>query len=284
VSFGSIAVGMTLRTIVPLALLLLATSSRAERGPRIVIDPGHGGSQEGAKGPGALQEKEIVLQLARKLREKLEKEVGAQVFLTREKDGTLPLPERVQFANGKRPDLFLSIHANSMPTKKLRERIEGIETYFLSATSSGAGARATADRENAEAPSGPAAQNDSTLNFILNDLERVEAHSGSSRLAYSIHQQLISATGATDRGVQQAPFFVLTGVDAPAVLLEVGYISHPQEGSQLGRAEYQDKLVSAITSGVKAFLGELRKQDAHPAVQAPAGAEEASAVVAPSSP
>src|SRR5690349_12091656 len=117
---------MTLRTIVPLALLLLTLSARAERGPRIVIDPGHGGSQEGAKGPGNLQEKEVVLQLARRLREKLEQEMGAQVFLTRDKDGTLPLPTRVEFANGKRPDVFLSIHANSMPTKKLRERIEGI--------------------------------------------------------------------------------------------------------------------------------------------------------------
>ncbi|WP_224243391.1 N-acetylmuramoyl-L-alanine amidase family protein [Hyalangium gracile] len=271
---------MTLRTFVPL-VLLLATSARAERIPRIVIDPGHGGSQEGAKGPGTLQEKEVVLQIARKLRERLEKEAGAQVFLTREKDGTLPLPQRVDFANSKRPDLFLSIHANSMPTKKLRERIEGIETYFLSATASGAGARATADRENAEVSSGPSVQADSTLSFILNDLARMEAHADSSRLAYAIHQQLISATGASDRGVLQAPFFVLTGVEAPAVLIEVGYISHPHEGVQLGRAEYQEKLTSAITEGVKNFLGQVRKRDVRPAVEAPAEAEEAPAVAAP---
>lgn len=275
---------MTLRTIVPLALLLLATSSRAERSPRIVIDPGHGGSQEGAKGTGTLVEKEVVLQIAKKLRDRLEKEAGAQVFLTREKDGTLPLPQRVDFANGKRPDLFLSIHANSMPTKKLRERTEGIETYFLSATASGAGARATADRENAEASSGQAVQNDSTLSFILNDLARMEAHADSSRLAYSVHQKLIAATGAQDRGVQQAPFFVLTGVESPAILIEVGYISHPQEGSQLGRTEYQDKLISAITEGVKGFLGEIHKRDAHPGAQPAAGSEEAPAVAAPASP
>jgi N-acetylmuramoyl-L-alanine amidase len=253
---------MTLRTLAPLVLLLLlAPAARAQRGPRIVIDPGHGGSQEGAKGSGSLQEKEVVLQLAKRLRERLEKEVGAQVFLTREKDGTLPLPERVQFANGKRPDVFLSLHANSMPTKKLRERIEGIETYFLSATASGAGARSVADRENADGPTGQAAQHDSALNFILHDLVRMEAHAGSSRLAYSIHEKLIAATGASDRGVLQAPFFVLTGVEAPAVLIEVGYISHPQEGVQLGRAEYQDKLVGAIAEGVKGFLGEVRKRD-----------------------
>ncbi|HVG60150.1 MAG TPA: N-acetylmuramoyl-L-alanine amidase [Hyalangium sp.] len=275
---------MTLRTIIPLVLLLLASTVRAERAPRIVIDPGHGGSQEGAKGPGNLVEKEVVLQLARKLREKLEKELGARVVLTREKDGTLPLPQRVELANGQRPDVFLSIHANSMPTKKLRQTIEGIETYFLSATASGASARATADRENADAPASASAPKDSTLGFILHDLVRMEAHAGSSRLAYSIHQQLISATGAHDRGVQQAPFFVLTGVEAPAVLLEVGYISHPQEGAQLGKAEYQEKLVTAITEGVKGFLEEMRKRDAHKAVEAPAEAAEGTPVANPASP
>lgn len=270
---------MTLRTLVPLALLLLAPTVQAA-GPRIVIDPGHGGSQEGAKGPGELVEKAVVLQIAQRLREKLEQEAGAQVFLTRDKDGLLPLPNRVEFANGKRPDLFLSIHANSMPTRKLRERVEGIETYFLSASASGAGARATADRENADAPSAPAAQSDSTLSFILNDLVRMEAHVGSSRLAYAIHQRLIAATGASDRGVLQAPFFVLTGVQAPAVLIEVGYISHPQEGVKLARAEYQEKLVTAIAEGVKAFLGELRKRDAAPAT----GDSATPAVAAPASP
>jgi N-acetylmuramoyl-L-alanine amidase len=275
---------MTLRTTVPLVLLLLASTVRAERAPRIVIDPGHGGSQEGAKGPGNLMEKEVVLQLARRLGEKLAKEVGAQVFLTRDKDGTLPLPQRVEFANGKRPDIFLSIHANSMPTKKLRERIEGIETYFLSATASGAGARATADRENADAPAGASAPKDSTLGFILHDLVRMEAHAGSSRLAYAIHQQLISATGAVDRGVQQAPFFVLTGVEAPAVLIEVGYISHPQEGTQLGKAEYQEKLVTAITEGVKSFVGEMRKRDANKGSDGPAEAAEGEPVATPASP
>ncbi|MDY7228876.1 N-acetylmuramoyl-L-alanine amidase family protein [Hyalangium rubrum] len=276
---------MTLRTLVPLVLLLLAPSARAaERGLRIVIDPGHGGSQEGAKGPGTLQEKEVVLQIAKRLRTKLEKEVGAQVFLTREKDGTLPLPTRVEFANRKRPDLFLSIHANSMPTRKLRERIEGIETYFLSASASGEAARAVAARENAEAPQAQAVQDDSTLNLILNDLVRMEAHEGSSRLAYAIHQQLIPATGASDRGVHQAPFFVLVGVGAPAVLIEVGYISHPTEGTRLGNGEYQEKLATAITEGVKGFLGEQRKRDSAPAVAAPEQAEEAPAVAAPASP
>ncbi|SEK43358.1 N-acetylmuramoyl-L-alanine amidase [Stigmatella aurantiaca] len=253
---------MTVRALVPLLWLALASSASAA-GPRIVIDPGHGGAKTGALGAAEQVEKALVLQLSLKLRERLEEETGAQVFLTREKDALLPLPDRVTFANGKRPDLFMSIHANSMPTRKLRERVEGIETYFLSASASGAGARATADRENADAPRAQAVQNDSTLNFILHDLVRMDAHAGSSRLAYAIHQRLIASTGASDRGVLQAPFFVLTGVEAPAVLIEVGYISHPQEGARLARADYQEKLVSAITSGVKDFLKDMRKRDAH---------------------
>ncbi|HLL02145.1 MAG TPA: N-acetylmuramoyl-L-alanine amidase [Myxococcaceae bacterium] len=273
---------MTLRTIASLVLLLLSTSSLAA-GPRIVIDSGHGGSQEGAKGPGGLLEKEVVLQISRKLRAKLEKELGAQVFLTREKDTTLPLPNRVEFTNARRPDIFLSIHANSMPTRKLRERIEGIETYFLSASASGARASAVAARENAEGPASQAVENDSTLNFILKDLARMEAHAGSSRLAYFIHQQLIGATAATDRGVHQAPFFVLMGVGAPAVLVEVGYISHPEEGKRLGGADYQEKLATAITQGVKEFLSEQRKRDSGPAVAAPDTTEESPPVASPAS-
>ncbi|ADO70617.1 N-acetylmuramoyl-L-alanine amidase family protein [Stigmatella aurantiaca] len=271
---------MWLRTLVSLGLLGLAPAASASgRAPRIVIDPGHGGSKTGALGAGEQLEKGLVLQIALQLRDRLEEETGAQVFLTREKDALVQLPDRVTFANGKRPDLFMSIHANSMPTRKLRERVEGIETYFLSAAASGAGARATADRENADAPRAQSVQNDSTLNFILNDLVRMDAHAGSSRLAYAIHQRLIASTGASDRGVLQAPFFVLTGVEAPAVLIEVGYISHPQEGARLARAEYQEKLVSAIASGVKDFLKDLSKRDA------PSGADsETPQVASPTSP
>jgi N-acetylmuramoyl-L-alanine amidase len=255
-----------------LVLLSLPASSRAaERPARIVVDPGHGGAQEGATSPTGLLEKDVSLQVARRLREHLEKELGAQVLMTRDEDQSLPLPERVDFANKQRPDLFVSIHCNAMPTKRTRARVQGIETYFLSANASNATARAAADRENAEAPAARAARGDSTLAFILHDLARTEAHQDSSRLAYAIHQKLIGATGGPDRGVLQAPFYVLNGVEAPAVLVEVGYISHPEEGGRLGRAEYQETLALAITEGVRAFLAEVRRRDApkSPKVAAP---------------
>ncbi len=256
---------MTLRLpplVSVLLLLCLPSSSRAaERPARIVVDPGHGGAQEGATSPTGLLEKDVSLQVARRVRDHLE-EIGAQVLMTRDEDQSMPLSERVEFANKQRPDLFVSIHCNAMPTRRTRARVHGIETYFLSANASNATARAAADRENAEAPAARGARGDSTLAFILHDLARTEAHQDSSRLAYAIHQKLIASTGGSDRGVLQAPFYVLNGVQAPAVLIEVGYISHPEEGSRLGRAEYQERLATAITEGVRAFLSEVRKRDA----------------------
>jgi N-acetylmuramoyl-L-alanine amidase len=267
---------MTLRLsafVSVLVLLSLPVSSRAaERPARIVVDPGHGGDQGGATSPTGLLEKDVSLQVARRLRELLEEELGAQVLMTREEDEFLPLPERVEFANKQRPDLFVSIHCNAMPTRRTRARVQGIETYFLSANASNATARAAADRENAEAPAARGSRGDSTLAFILHDLARTEAHQDSSRLAYAIHQKLIAATKGTDRGVLQAPFYVLNGVEAPAVLVEIGYISHPEEGGRLARAEYQERLATAITEGVRTFLAEVRRRDAPkgPKVAAPA--------------
>jgi N-acetylmuramoyl-L-alanine amidase len=257
---------MTLRSLAlasALVLLGLPASSRAaERPARIVVDPGHGGAQEGATSPAGLLEKDISLQIAQRVREHLEKELGAQVLMTRDEDQSLPLPERVEFSNKQRPDLFLSIHCNAMPTRRTRARVQGLETYFLSANASNATARAAADRENAEAPSSRGVRGDSTLAFILHDLARTEAHQDSSRLAYAVHQKLVATTGGSDRGVLQAPFYVLNGVEAPAILIEVGYLSHPEEGARLGRPEHQEKLATAITEGVKAFLAEIRKRDA----------------------
>jgi N-acetylmuramoyl-L-alanine amidase len=244
-----------------LALLLSLPTLAAERPPRVVLDPGHGGVQAGARGLKGLQEKQLALQLARRLEAKL-RAAGVQVTLTRTRDADVPLPERVAAANRQAPDLFVSLHANSMPTRSLRARTEGIETYFLSASASGEAARRTAARENAEAPAHARQGGQDTLSRILADLVRTEAHVDASRLAYAVHPRLISATRAYDRGVQQAPFYVLTGVEAPAILVEVGFISHPEEGARLATAAYQERIAGAIAQGVQAFLEETRRRDA----------------------
>ena len=227
----------------------------------MVIDPGHGGEQTGASGPDGLIEKNLALAIAKKVKAQLEKELSATVILTRDRDALVHLSERVVMANKKRPELFISIHANSMPTALQRKLNQGIETYFLSAAASGEEAKKVAARENAEVGSQPRGASGDTLSFILADLQRSETHVDSSRLAYAVHEALIAQTGAQDRGVQQAPFYVLMGLDAPAVLVEVGFVSHPDEARQLNDVEYQGKLARAITAGVKVFMEQLEARD-----------------------
>jgi N-acetylmuramoyl-L-alanine amidase len=227
----------------------------------VVLDPGHGGNQEGASSPSGLKEKQLALEVALKVKLALEQTAHARVRLTRDRDALLQLPDRVKWANDQKPDLFVSIHANSMPTKLLRLKTEGIETYFLSAAASGEDARKVAARENAEFPQASKGPGGDTLSFILADLQRSETHADSSRLAYAVHEKLIGACGAVDRGVQQAPFYVLMGLDAPAVLIEVGFISHPTEGQRLSDAEYQAKLAQAIADGVQVFLKQISSRD-----------------------
>lgn len=231
-------------------------------GPVIVIDPGHGGPQDGASSPSGLLEKNLALAISKKLKARLERDLGATVKLTRDGDARLHLDERVMLANRQHPELFVSIHANSMPTATQRRVNEGIETYFLSAAASGEEAKKVAARENAEAPQQSKGPSSDTLAFILADLQKAETHHDSSRLAYSVHEALIAGTGAQDRGVQQAPFFVLMGLEAPAVLVEVGFVSHPREGERLADAKYQQQLADSIALGIKAFLETVDARDA----------------------
>jgi N-acetylmuramoyl-L-alanine amidase len=229
--------------------------------PVVVIDPGHGGPQGGAAAPGGLLEKNLALQVAKKLKAKLEAELQATVTLTRETDTRLHLDERVGLANRQRPDLFVSIHANSMPTATQRRINEGIETYFLSASASGEDAKKVAARENAEGRQEAKGPTSDTLAFILADLQKAETHHDSSRLAYAVHEALISGTGAQDRGVQQAPFYVLMGLEAPAVLVEVGFVSHPKESERLADAKYQQVLADSLAAGIKRFLTTIEARE-----------------------
>lgn len=242
-------------------LLVVLLAAPALAGPVIVIDPGHGGAQDGASSPGGLLEKNLALSISKKLKAKLEAELEAKVKLTREGDSRLHLDERVMFANRQRPDLFVSIHANSMPTATQRRVNEGIETYFLSAAASGDDAKKVAARENAEARQQAKAATSDTLAFILADLQKAETHHDSSRLAYSVHESLIAGTQAQDRGVQQAPFYVLMGLEAPAVLIEVGFVSHPREGDRLADAKYQQQIADSIAAGIKAFLSTVEAKE-----------------------
>jgi N-acetylmuramoyl-L-alanine amidase len=246
---------------VRLFVVLAVVSTQALAGPVVVIDPGHGGAQGGATSPSGQLEKNVALSVAKLLKASLEKELGATVRLTRDSDASVHLSQRVELANKLNPDLFLSVHCNSMPTARQKQLNDGIETYFLSASASGEEARKVAARENAEVATQSKGPSGDTLSFILADLQRSETHGDSSRLAYAVHEALITQTHATNRGVQQAPFYVLMGLAAPAVLVEIGFISHPSESVKLTDPAYQAQVAQAMTVGVKSFLVQLEARD-----------------------
>lgn len=248
-----------LRRLLLLCLFSQTALAAAPAKLRVAIDPGHGGKMAGAVGENGMTEADLCLQVAKKVQASLEK-AGMEVFLTRTADVDLSLAARVQKANARKADLFISLHANSMPTRRLRAKAQGIETFFLSVSASGEVARRTADRENAEAGEVVSAASVDPLQLILADLQKTEAHADSSRLAYAVHQAVIQATDAEDRGVQQAPFFVLNGVQAPAILLELGFISHPEEAKRLKDAKYQQALAQAITAGVQSYVAQVEKR------------------------
>jgi N-acetylmuramoyl-L-alanine amidase len=231
-----------------------AAEGGARRGEvfRVVLDPGHGGEREGAVGPAGTREKDLALKIARRVAELCRRRLGAQALLTRTGDTDVPLRDRVAFANHKRADLFLSIHANAAPSG--RRSAVGVETYFLSADPSGASAAALVERENSdEEPNGRGRRGPDDVSLILDDLTLTSAQANASRLAYAIHQKLVLRTGAPDRGVQQAPFFVLTGARMPAVLLEIGFLTNPDEEQLLVQPAYQKRLAEAVVEGIAQY-------------------------------
>ncbi|HTN51644.1 MAG TPA: N-acetylmuramoyl-L-alanine amidase [Anaeromyxobacter sp.] len=241
------------------ALLLALCAARREPAFVAVVDPGHGGEQEGAIGPGGAKEKDLALEIARRVAGRLKK-LGAKVVLTRTGDIAVPLANRAAIANAMRADLFVSIHLNSMPTAEQRRVTHGVETYFLSADATDTHASAVAARENADRLAGePGADPDDPVASILSDLEDAASLQNSSRLAYAVHERLVEALGAEDRGVKQAPFYVLAGARMPAVLLEVGFISNTREAEQLRSREYQERIAGAVADGIARFRAETRR-------------------------
>lgn len=214
----------------------------------IVIDPGHGGKDPGALGKSALQEKTIVLNISKKLRRILT-EKGYTVLMTRDTNRYIPLKERTAFATRHKADLFLSIHANGSKNGKAT----GIETYYLSVTSTDKTSEEIAARENAD--SGYSIQE---LELLLKGIIQESKSEDSKRLARHIQQALVQATGAVDRGVKHARFVVLIGTNVPAILIETGFVSNPTEGRKLTTPAYQHTIATAIVQGIENFLGKTQ--------------------------
>jgi N-acetylmuramoyl-L-alanine amidase len=221
---------------------------------RIVIDPGHGGRDYGA--PGYLKgvhEKHVTLKIARRLAEMIRKELKCEVFLTRDKDRYLTLEERTAIANTKNADLFISIHTNSHKDR----RAYGIETYFLNLATDDDAIRVAA-MENATST-----KNISDLQTILSDLMQNAKINESSRLASNVQVSVVKHlkqkrwTRIKDKGVKQAPFYVLLGAQMPAVLVETGFISNPRECKRLIDPQYQTRVSEAIVTGIKKYIQEI---------------------------
>jgi N-acetylmuramoyl-L-alanine amidase len=219
----------------------------------IVIDPGHGGEDAGALGPGGLTEKDITLSVALKLRDVLAERLGCSVLMTRTTDTFVSLEDRTAFANNNEADLFISIHVNAARSSKAA----GVETFFMSYEATDEEAMRVAEAENNVVIAGKKRNeefSDDLMNILL-DLAQSSTHHLSSRLAESVHTKMVRLMKREDRGVKQAPFLVLYGAVMPAVLLEVGFVSNPTEARWLSSERDQSRIADAIAAGIFDFNG-----------------------------
>ncbi len=229
---------------------------------RIFLDPGHGGEDHGTQS-GAIKEKDITLKFARLAADELRRR-GFTVSFSRTRDVMLPLEIRPQIAKEWKADLFVSIHVNSSPAASA----QGTETYILSQDATDAEARKLALLENSIA--GKAADHESAVQDILWDMEQTAYLQDSAYLASYIqealvdhaHELLSKKKGAGDwknRGVRQAPFYVLNRAPMPAVLVEIGYLSNAKDRKLMGEKFFQESLAKALAEGVKKYREACRK-------------------------
>ncbi|MGD9022679.1 MAG: N-acetylmuramoyl-L-alanine amidase [Deltaproteobacteria bacterium] len=221
---------------------------------RIVIDAGHGGRDYGASGYlKGVHEKNVTLEIAQRLADKIRQRIGCEAILTRNSDVYLSLEERTAIANAKGADLFLSIHTNAH--KKMASR--GTETYCLNLATDEE-AILVAARENATS-----ARNISDLEDILKELMKSAKQDESGRLAGYVQEAIIKELeakhdGIKDKGVKQGPFYVLIGAQMPCILVEVGFITNPRECQRLNSADYQEDMADAIAVGIQRYIKDIR--------------------------
>ena len=217
----------------------------------IVLDAGHGGHDQGAKGPGGVLEKDVVLDVTRRAARMIEDGLGIKVVLTRSTDVFVPLRERTNFANRQRADLFVSIHANAHP----QAVSEGVETYFLSSEASDNESRQIAAIENGvvQLESPQSRQKTDLLKSILWDMAQSEFQQESSFLAETVLDSMTRSLRLVNRGVKQAGFYVLGGAAMPAVLIEIGFLTNPKEEKKLASTEHREAIARAIYASLAEY-------------------------------
>jgi N-acetylmuramoyl-L-alanine amidase len=218
----------------------------------IVIDPGHGGHDTGTIGPNGLQEKNLVLDIGKRLGKLLEIRLGANVVYTRQDDTFIPLETRTAIANQEQADLFVSIHANSSRDPDAR----GVETYYLNFTSN-ANALEVAARENAVSDKSIHELQDLVKKIALKE-KIEESREFATNVQQSLHSGLSSKSPAIrDRGVKKAPFIVLIGANMPSILAEISFVSNPADERKLETAEYRQRIAESLYKGISKYVGGL---------------------------
>lgn len=219
---------------------------------KVVIDPGHGGKDEGTRSPDGLLEKDLVLDVAKRLRTLIEDKLGSEVILTREDDVFIQLEERPVIANQHRADLYVSLHANSSPFRLA----SGSETFYLDFTTSRESMDIAA-RENASSTKSVADLQDIIKRIALKD-KRDESRDFAAKIQTALFKSQSNAgTAKKNRGVKSAPFVVLVGAEMPAILVEMGFLSNKKEVEKLTTSEYRQSLAQAIFDGLESYMRSL---------------------------
>ena len=219
---------------------------------KIVIDPGHGGHDTGTIGPNGLEEKDLVLDVSRRLGKLLQGRLGADVIFTRKDDTFIPLETRTAIANQEAADLFVSVHANSSHDPDAR----GVETYYLNFTSS-PDALDVAARENAVSEESIHELQDLVKKIALKE-KIEESHEFASDVQRSLHTGLSAKNpGLRDRGVKKAPFIVLIGANMPSILAEISFVSNPADERKLQTADYRQKIAESLYRGIAKYVSGL---------------------------
>lgn len=224
---------------------------------RIVLDPGHGGRDPGARGITGVKEKEVALAIAQRLATKLRERLSVRVILTRTKDVFVPLEKRTALANAAEADLFVSIHANASANLDL----QGVETYYLNNTDDRATIRLAAMENGLGFVAGVAEDAGGELSYILSDLIQTGKEEESTALAHHIQRSVVGRLrakhpGVRSLGVKRGPFYVLVGAHMPCVLVETAFLTHRLEGKRLATSAYQEEIAEGLFLGIARFLKE----------------------------
>lgn len=219
---------------------------------RIVIDAGHGGHDSGTLGPGGLEEKDVVLDVALRLGKLLRQRLGAEVTYTRSDDTFIPLETRTAIANQAQADLFISIHANSSPDTMAR----GVEVYYLNFTSS-ADALEVAARENASSD-----ESIHQLSDLVKKIALQDKINESREFAQDVDESLYAGLergnpGLRDRGVKKAPFVVLIGANMPSILAEISFLTNGEDAQELREPRYRERIAESLYRGVARYVGSM---------------------------